>query len=49
MIVKENGKYYLLTDNKKYLITEIDGDEFYYRDENGIEHAVSLHNIKIDG
>lgn len=34
---------YVIVDNKKYKITEIEGDEVYYRDEYGIEHAVSIH------
>lgn len=34
---------YVIVDNKKYKITEIEGDEVYYRDEYGIEHAVPIH------
>lgn len=33
---------YIIVDNKKYKITEIEGDEIYYRDEYGIEHAVPI-------
>lgn len=41
IIVTEEG--YIIVDNKKYKITEIEGDEIYYRDEYGIEHAIPIH------
>lgn len=34
---------YVIVGNKKYKIIEIEGDEVYYRDEYGIQHAVSIH------
>lgn len=36
---------YIIVDYKKYKITEIDGDEVYYRDEYGIEHAISIYQV----
>lgn len=38
---------YVIIGDKKYRITEIEGDEVYYRDEYGIERAISTH-LSID-
>lgn len=34
---------YIIVDNKKYKITEIEGDVVHCRDEYGIEHAIPIH------
>ena len=36
---KPNCKGYVYTEKGKFEITEIEGDEVYYKDENGVERA----------
>lgn len=36
---KPSCKGYVYTEKGKFEITEVEGDEVYYRDENGVERA----------
>lgn len=36
---KPSCKGYVYTEKGKFEITEVEGDEVYYRDENGVEHV----------
>lgn len=36
---KPSCKGYVYTEKGKFEITEVEGDEIYYRDENGVERA----------
>ena len=45
-IIYEDNKAYFVIGDKKYRITEVEDDAFYYIDEHLIEHAVPMSFIR---